>query len=150
MIYEEQALYTTTPSPKSVLVPKFFQMILLCLLFYLGIVINLNLLRVDDETAFLVKIITIVLLVLLAIIQMILYATKLEKYVFYQDRIVKGKDVAYYRDMATISVKKGFLDKLFNTGTIVVSQGFELKHLSNYMQVYNYLLQLIQRSRFYF
>ena len=145
----EQPLYIAYKDVKRVLFPKFLLLIGLGVLFYLGILLNLYLLRVWDKT--LICVFSLVLIILLIVIQMFLIFKKIKAngYAMYSNRIEFGNKSVYYGNVKNIYYKREFIDKLFDTGTIFLYPYLKIEKIKNSVNVYEYMKKLIQTMPVY-
>lgn len=119
----ENPQYSIGTDVRRLLLVQFLKVIGLCILFYIGIVINLKLFNIEISSTLNILIIAIVLGLLIAQLA-ITYAKSLKpQYFFYADRIEfagKNPKVIYFRDVSNVSSKRDLLDKLIGTGTIII------------------------------
>ncbi len=145
----EQPLYVVYQDSKRVLIPKAVQLIILGGLFYFGLMLNLYLLRVED--AKLINLFAIVGITVLIILQLLLISRKIktEGYVFYSNRVEFGKKSVFYGNIRNIYFKRGLLDKMFGTGTIVLHPYMDIKKIKNSNQIYFYVQKLVRTRPVY-
>ena len=145
----EQPLYIAYKDVKRVLFPKFLLLVGLGVLFYLGVLLNLYLLRVRDKT--MICVLSIVVIVLLIGIQMfmIFKRIKTNSYAIYSNRIEFGNKSVYYGNVRNLYYKRNFIDKLFDTGTIFLYPYLKIEKIKNSVNVYAYMKKLIQTMPVY-
>jgi len=119
-------------------------------LFYLGIQLNLYLLEVPISTFTAVLIISA--LFILFVFESIMTYSKADRltYYFHDDKLtVQNKELRSidYLDVQNTSIKQNLVDKVFNTGTIILAPDFSIKFINNSSQLYNWINQLVARSR---
>jgi hypothetical protein len=145
----EQPQYALKQDLKRVLIPKIFQLVGLAVVFYFAIWLNLFLLGVEDSTKLYVIIGAAILLVIAVIVEIILVIRKINKnkYLFYPARVeFRGKAMTYV-NVTNVSFRQNFLDKMFNTGTIVLRPGFLIEKVPNLNEVYFYIQKVVQSAQ---
>ena len=146
---DEQPQYALKQDIKRVLIPKILQLISLGAVFYFAIWLNLFLLEVEDSIKFYVTIGAIIVLVIAVILEIILLIQKTNKnkYLFYSAQVgFKGKEMPYV-NVVHVSFRQNFIDKIFNTGTIILYPDFLIEKVPNLNQVYFYVQKLIQSAK---
>lgn len=143
-------LYSLKPNIKRIIIPKIVKLLALCIVFYLGIWVNLLLL--DLELSGYIKILIAAILVVLFAMEPILSYSKASKisYNFFDDRIsLEGKkqQSILYRDVTDMALRQNFTDKPFNTYSLMLEPDFRISFINNGSQVYVYLQKLVQRAR---
>lgn len=139
------AQYQTSSNSARIIIPKLLQLLGLGGLFYLGVWLNLYLLKV--EAVLVISIISISIIFVLVIIQTVLSLKKTKKtYLFFRDRLQTDQQFIYYANIQNMEIKQTFADKLFKTGTLLIYPGFEMKYISNYQQIYDYIQKLRQMT----
>jgi|GEM_PF-6649890 len=144
--------YTIREHPLRAALPQFFKLAFLCTIFYVGILMNLYLLRIETS-----KYITILIWVMLGIIillQVILTYVRASKitYLVFQNRIESPstkQTPIFYPNIASSKIKKGFFDTFFSTGTIVFEPKFTIKNIKTPEEIHNYINQMISYSKNY-
>ncbi len=150
IIFKKMLLYTLKPNKKRAIIPKVISVLFLCILFYLGIQLNLYLLEVPISTFTAVLIISA--LFILFVFESIMTYSKADRltYYFHDDKLtVQNKELRSidYLDVQNTSIKQNLVDKVFNTGTIILAPDFSIKFINNSSQLYNWINQLVARSR---
>ena len=145
----EQPQYALKQDLKRVLIPKIFQLVGLAVLFYFAVWLNLFLLEVEDSIKLYVTIGAIIILVIAVVLEIILVIQKIDKnkYLFYAARVeYKGKAMPYV-NVNNVSFRQDFIDKIFNTGTIVLYPDFLIEKIPNLNEVYFYVQKLVQSNQ---
>lgn len=145
----EAPLYVLKPKKSRILVPNGIKLLLLSIAFYVGVLINVNLLNLAIPSY--INILIIVILVLLIGIESILTFVRLSRiqYTFFQTRMqVSGPKEQYvmFSNIQTASSSQSFFDKLFGTGTIIIGT-YKMKAMPNVPQNLQYVQSLIQASK---
>ena len=144
----EQPLYNAYESKRRVLIPKLFSLLFLSFIFYLGVLINISLLKLDagQETA--LKTGALLLLAALIVIgTLFAYRKTRQPYLFYRNRITHGKETMYYLNIPYTSSSKNFLDRIFKTYSIQLGKTFLLRCIPETIQLSDYLQQLIEFAK---
>lgn len=141
--------YTLKPDLKRIMIPQLLKLIVLCGIFYSGIIFNLKILKIDAPIH--INILVIIVLFILVLLQTILSHVKSSKleYKFYQDRIEFNNNKIYYKEIPEIKLKQNFFDKLFDTKTIILGK-FKISAITNYNEMYAYIEKLAQAVRGYY
>ena len=145
----EQPQYTLKQSMKRILIPKTFQLIGLGAVFYFAIWLNLYLLAAKDSTKMYVTFGAFVVLIIAVIVQIILIVLKVNKnkYSFYPNKLeFKGQTIPYV-NITNVSFSRNFLDKIFDTGTIILYPDFKIENVPNLNQVFIYVQKLVQIAK---
>jgi hypothetical protein len=146
----EPPQYVCRPNVRKSTYLMLIKMIPLCLVFYVGVLVNFYLL--DFKAPFSVHVLVVaILIVIVAMYTTLSYVnTSKTEYLFFLNRIEKidkrNKEIALAQ-IRTSRVVRGFLDKSFNTGSIVLSPGLVIKDIDNVDQIYQYLQNLIRYAR---
>ncbi len=143
-------LYTLKPNKKRAIIPRTIILFLLCVLFYLGIQLNLYLLEL--EIADYIAILIMLTLFLLFALESLLNYSKIARitYYFFDDKITlqdKESKSLFYYNINNITIKRNLIDRLFNTATIVLAPGFSIKFINHYSQLHNWINQLVERAK---
>lgn len=139
------AEYQISSNSARIIVPKLLQLLGLGALFYIGVWLNLFLLKV--EAVVLISIISISIILVLVIIQAVLSLKKTKKtYLFFNDRVQTDQQFIHYANIQNMEIKQTFADKVFKTATLMISPGFKMRYISNYKQIYDYIRKLRQMA----
>ena len=71
-------------------------------------------------------------------------------YSFFDDKLTiqnKESKSIFYQNIENLTVKQNLADKVFDTATITLTPEFSIKFINNYSQLYNWIKQLVERSR---
>lgn len=140
--------YSTKPNTTRILFPKIALLLVLSALLYFGV--RINFIVFNKEFPMMVNISVIVVVVVFAVIEVILTnkRAKDNRVYFFNDRIeIRGKG-SFTIGLSTISnidVKKNLVDKLLNTGTVVLSTGQTIENINYPERIKAYILQLMGR-----
>jgi len=144
--------YSVKPSVSRTLFPQFFKLAALWVAFYFGVWINFFLLQMDFPLWLTILLITILIILFFA--QLAITKSKVDKYHydFFSNRVEfygeKLKSIMY-SDIEEIKTSKNIFDSIFGTGTVILSKNFKITNVKNYIEIQNYLNQLIQNFRAY-
>lgn len=148
---EEQPQYVLKPNLKRLFIPQIFKLAALGAMLYLGVYVNIVLLGIDVSKSAFHIIDAAVALVVAADLAMIYMRYLKCAYYFYSSRVEvidKKTNVVYFSSAPALSFKRNFLDRVFNTGTILVGN-VELKSVENSNQVYFYIQKLMEYGKNY-
>ncbi|MBN2567326.1 hypothetical protein JXB02_04555 [Candidatus Woesearchaeota archaeon] len=142
--------YEVRQSLGRIIIPSFFHLVILCMVLYLGIWINLYLLKIKVGTD--VHIMIILAIDALMIVQLLIvwFRHKGVRYDFFLNRIdIMGEDPKeiYYAQVQYVNMKRDLWDKAFGTATLELSPSFAMPYVRNYPGVYTYLTKLIAYAR---
>src|SRR3989344_1970850 len=140
----EKPIYLLPQLIKRSMVPKIISLLALGLIFYLGVLLNVALLNLTAGQETLTKFGSLVLLLFLIAVGLFLSLRHShENYLFYPDRIEFYRKRIYYREIINTSHKQDFWDKVFKTNSYNLGNNFYLKHLSQQINMEDYLKQLL-------
>jgi hypothetical protein len=143
--------YILKPEVKRAVVPQLILVTILSIVFFIGIVINLKLLKYKTTPT--LYILVALVLIALSALQILLTYGKVSRteYMFYLDRIIEEKTqkTIMLKDVADISSKTGFWDKRFGTGDIILDPGFRIEGVENSNQIFFYIQKLVQNAKAY-
>ena len=145
---QEQATYVLAENKKRAIIPKIILLIILGIVFYLGILINVSLLKMSADQETTVKLTALIIVIILIILGIFLTIRKAKQtYQFYRNNIKKGKKQILYREIIDTTIKQNIIDKIFKTYSIPLSKKFQIKHIPQEVQIGNYLQQMINYVR---
>ena len=140
----DQPIYTLPQEKKRIIIPKIASFLILGFIFYLGVLLNIYLLSLQDSTALLVKIISISLILVIIIIGMMIDIKKAgQEYLFYPQQIVFGKEIIRLSQITEIKAERTYLDKLFKAYSLSLNSSFAIKNIPQEIQLQDYLQKLI-------
>ena len=91
------------------------------------------------------KLIAIIIMFIGAVL--IIAKTSKNKYLFYLNKIeFKSRQIPFV-NIKNVYLQKNFLDKIFNTGTIILYPDFKIEKISNVNQIFYYIQKLVQRAK---
>lgn len=134
--------YTARPKKARALLPEALKLLALGAVFYVGILLNMNLLEISFSAN--LNIIIMSAIAVLVALQLLLSYLSLSRtsYDFYLDRIeISGKRPrsAHYYDISAPKIMKGTFDRIFGTGSIILAPKMRLDHIDKPDAVLNYL-----------
>jgi hypothetical protein len=151
--------YLLRQDSMQVVVTRVMITLVLCTLFYVGVIINLTLLEqngfIDGVPGYL-HVLLLIVLVLLTVLQGILsyWKTQSTGYGFYADRLeYTGKKpfTIQYMMIKDMHIHQSFWDKPFQTASIVfedeAQRTVHMRSIKNFNQMYMYLQGLVSRYR---
>lgn len=151
MKYFDVPKYRIRPKPERFLMDKLLILLSLGILFYLGIYVNYYLL--DSTIPLYLNILFIVGIVLLVIMELLLCYVKYGNYAyeFYEQKLVVNDDKTHeilYSEIQHIHYSTNFLDRQFNTGSIVLElkskKNVKLKYLDSPNQAYTLMQKYVR------
>ncbi|MBI2112685.1 hypothetical protein HYT52_04080 [Candidatus Woesearchaeota archaeon] len=141
---QETPAYILSQSKARALVPKILSFFVLGVIFYLGVLLNLSLLELSSEVKDMVEIGSVGILVVVIILGIYLAIRRAwQQYLFYSTKIVQNKKSVEYVLITNVVPKKNLWDKMFKTQSYPLTKEFSLKHISDDIQLQNYLQQLV-------
>lgn len=144
----EQPLYILPQEKKRILIPKILILFSLGMIFYLGILFNISLLKLTTSTETTIKLISLIILIIVVVFGILLNFKKAkQKYFFYQNKIVFQKKEIPLSKITNIKPKQNFLDKLFKTYSLILNQEFKINNIPQKIQLQEYIQKLIAYSR---
>src|SRR3989344_6178848 len=130
------------------IVPRIVEFTCLGILFYIGVVANLLLLSFEESTNDLIKLISLILLLILAAVGIAISVHRSsQKYVFYANRLEFGPRGIFLKDVTKVQYKENIWDKTFHTYSIELTPYFVLRYLPIEKNITNYLNQMIAYNR---
>jgi len=149
--YFDVPKYRIRPRPERFLMNKLLILLGLGVLFYLGIYVNYYLL--DLSMPLYLNILFIFGILLLVIMELILCYVKYGNYAyeFYEEKLVVNDGKSHeipYSEIKHIHYSSNFLDKQFNTGSIVLEmkskKNIKLKYLDSPNQAYTLMQKYVK------
>ena len=147
----EQPQYILKPNLKRLFIPQIFKLVALGVFLYLGLYMNIVLLGIEVSKNTFYVVDAVVVLVVIADLIMLYLRYLRSEYDFYSDRIEirdKKEKVVYFSMISNLSFRRDFLDRMFNTCTILVGDA-EIKSVENSNQIYFYIQKLVSYGRSY-
>ncbi|HLD72621.1 MAG TPA: hypothetical protein VJA23_03470 [Candidatus Nanoarchaeia archaeon] len=144
----EPPVYILPQNKLRALAPKFITFLVLGVIFYLGVWLNLSLMELTSSTENLIQTISLILLLFIIILGIYLAIHRANQpYKFYRNRLWIHKKELYYINIIIIVTKRDLWDKLFKTYSIALGNQFYLRHISNNIQISDYLQQLVDYAK---
>ena len=141
----ELPTYSTKPNITRILFPKIALLLLLSSILYTGVRINFVVFNMTFPMV--ANAIVILIIIILALIEIVNTEKKAKdsKIYFFNSRIeVRGKEetTIILNTINNIEIKKSMVDKLLNTGTLVLNTGQTIKDIKYPERIRDYILQL--------
>lgn len=135
--------YKLSPVTKRYLIPRVLLIVFLGALLYFGIMLNLNLLKIELNIYY--KLSAILVSILLVIFASLEHYSKhlYSDYYFYSDRAYINNQWIFYKNVQKIDVKHSFLDRIFKTSTIIFGNA-KMKAIPDSQEIHNYIRNLVQ------
>jgi hypothetical protein len=142
------SLYQLDQKKSKAIVPKIIGLFLLGAIFYIGVLINVSLLRLTAKEETLGKLVGLFMVVAILILGIVLTFKHAKKqYLFFKDKIAFGKKDLPLSDVTNTTSKQNLWDKMFKTYHINAGHHFALRHISKETQVETYLQQLVAYAK---
>lgn len=144
----EQPLYVLHQKTSRAVLPKLITLVILSIIFYVGVLLNVNLLDLSASQETSIQIGTFAFLLLVVIIGVILAGKKAHTpYLFYRAKITHGKKEIAYTAVINTQPTTDFLGKMFKTYSMNLGNDFHLRHISNETQIQDYIKQMMQYAK---
>ena len=144
----EQPLYLLPQRKRRAIIPQTIILIILGVIFYMGILLNISLLELRGSQETSIKTISLIIICFIIIIGIILVVRRTAApYRFYRNRIIHLNRSIYYSEITATNSTKNWLDGLFNTYCVKLSNQFTLHNISQSTQIQTYLQQMIQYAQ---
>jgi hypothetical protein len=145
---EPQPLFILPQQKSRILVPKIISFLFLSIIFYLGILVNISLLKLAAPTESTIKLSSLIVLILVVIFGIAFNIKKSrQKYFFYQNKIVFKKKEILLSEITDIKPRQNLLDKLFKTHSLILNQQFKINNIPQKIQLQGYIQKLIDYSK---
>ena len=145
---EPQPLYILSQEKKRALIPKILTFLFLGIIFYLGVLLNISLLKLTASAEITIKLVSSIVLTLIVISGILLNLKKAkQKYFFYQSKITFKKKELLLSKITRVESKQNFLDKLFKTYSLTLNQKFKINNIPQKTQLQEYIHKLIAYSQ---
>ncbi len=144
----ERTLYSSIQKKKRVIIPKIFTLISLSIIFYIGVLLVISLLKLEasQETTF--KISTLIFLILIVFLGIFLsHKHSKKRYIFYKDRIFFNKKEIRYVDINKVINKQNIWDKMFKTYSLKLSKNFSIRHISKEIELESYTKEMVRYAK---
>jgi hypothetical protein len=147
----QKPIYILPQLKARVIIPKIVTFFALGVIFYLGILLNISLLDLSADQQTIAKLGSLAILVIVIVVGIIMAVSYAgTRYFFYPDRIVFNKKLIALHEISNTTPQRDFFDKIFKTYSINLGKHFIIKHISNKVQIEQYLKQLIAYSNHQF
>ena len=144
----EQPIYVLPQIKKRALIPKVVSLLVLSTIFYLGVLLNVSLLKLSGTEETVIRLVALILLLSVIVIGVYISLHQANQpYKFYRKGIlVRGKMVSYGNIMNT-EPKITLFDKMFKTYSINLGNGNFLRNINQQVQIKDYLEKLINYAK---
>ena len=143
----EQPLYIFHQKESRAVLPKILSLLFLSTIFYLGILVNISLLKLDGTQETAVKSISLLLLIVLTGIGTLLAVRHARHpYYFYRNRIVHNEKVIYYQSIHPVR-QEHFFDRFFKTYALNLGGNFFIRHIPGDVDLESYSKKMADYSR---
>ncbi len=144
----QQPLYVLHQKTGRAVLPKLIILLVLGVIFYIGVLLNVNLLDLSASQETSIQIGTFAFLLLVIIIGVILAGKKAHvPYLFYNTKIIHGKKEIAYSAILNTQSHSDFLGKIFKTYSMNLGNDFHLRHIPQEVQIKEYIEQMMQYAK---
>lgn len=145
---ELPALYILSQKKKRSIIPNLFSFLFLGIIFYLGVLLNLSLLKLTASAEKNIKLASLILLAVVVVFGLLLnFRKSKQKYFFYQDKITFQKKEIRLSEITDIKPEQNFLDRLFKTYSLALNTKFTIKNIPQETRLQEYIQKLIIYAR---
>jgi len=145
---DQQPQYVFKSKAMKILLPKVLTLIILAALFYVGILVNIGLLKLDGETETIVKSSGLLIMALLVIVGALLNVKKAKTpYKYFPQQITHGKSKISYADIPSVEKKQSIMDKIFGTYTLKLSKKFSIEGIPKDVDLKSYTDQMVSYNK---
>jgi hypothetical protein len=143
----EQPVYVLPLDKKRVLIPKIVSLLVLGIIFYLGVLLNINLLKLKATEDTIIQVIALIFVLTIIILGTFLsYKQAKTEYAFYRNHLTGYKKDIPYQTIIKVDIKQNILDKAFRTYSLDLGSG-KIEYIPNAIQIQDYVQQLVSYSR---
>ncbi len=144
----EPPLYVLHQKTSRAVIPKVITLLFLSALFYVGVLLNVNLLELQPSEETTIQISALAFLIVVIIIGIILAVRKAHQpYNFYRSKIVHGKKEIAYTTIANTVPARDLLGKIFKTYSVNLGNDFHLRHIADEVKIEDYLKQMMEYAK---
>lgn len=144
----EQVLYSFKAKKSRILIPKMFQLIVLSVLFYFGVLLNMGLLKLDAETETMIKSSALLIIAFLVLIGFLINFKKAyDAYKYFQHEIKHGHKSISYSEIQNFERKQNLVDNMFSTYSLKLSKKFTIEAIPNNIDLVSYTQQMVNYSK---
>ena len=144
----EQPLYVLHQKTSRAVLPKLITLVILSIIFYVGMLLNVNLLDLSAQQETTIQMGTFTFLLMVVIIGIILAGKKAHTpYLFYRTKITHGKKEILYSAILSTESQYDVLGKIFKTYSMNLGNDFHLRHISNETPIQDYIKQMMQYAK---
>jgi hypothetical protein len=139
----EQPSYILQKHKPRALIPPICSFIILSIVFYLSILLNLQLLEFPAKHEELVRLISLILILLLDCISIYLAIQKSKQlYLFYLKNITHNNKQINYTQITQPKKDQNIYDKIFHTYSLQLSDKFTIHHIPQETDIQTYIQQM--------
>ncbi len=139
----EQPSYILQKQKPRALIPPIASFIILSIIFYLGILLNLQLLEFQAADEELTRLISLILILLLDCVSIYLAIQKSKQpYLFYRTKITHNNKEITYSSITAPTSHQNLSDKLFHTYSLQLSDSFTIHHIPKETDIQTYIQQM--------
>ena len=123
-------------------------LLFLSAIFYVGVLLNVNLLDLSATQETTIQIGALAFLLAVIIIGLLLAVRKARRpYLFYHSKITQGKKEIAYASMVNTEPASGILGKMFKTYSINLGDDFHLRHIPQEIKIQDYIKQMREYAK---
>jgi len=139
----EQPSYILQKHKPRALIPPICSFIVLSIIFYLGILLNLQLLEFQAADEELARLISLILILLLDCISIYLAIQKSKQpYLFYRTYILHNNKQLPYTSITQPKPEQNLYDKIFHTYSLQLTDTFTIHHIPKETDIQTYINQM--------
>src|SRR3989338_6156188 len=143
----EQPSYILQKHKPRALIPPICSFIVLSIIFYLGILLNLQLLEFQAADEELARLISLILILLLDCLSIYLAVQKSNQpYLFYRTSIEHNNQQPLYTSITQSQQEQNLLDKFFHTYSVQLTDKLTIHHIPTEIDIQTYIQQLRDRK----
>jgi len=144
MLPNEIPIYTLTQNKSRAIIPSAITLIVLGIIFYLGVLLNISLLRLATAKEDITRILALILLLFLITLGIFLsWHQAKQNSIFYRQFLILKKKEVFYANMLLGQSKQDIWDKLFKTYSLSLGRNVFLRNIPQEVDIANYLQQLV-------
>ena len=148
MLPNEPPIYTLPQNKSRAIIPSAITLIILGIIFYLGVLLNMSLLRLATAEEDIIRILALVLLLFLIILGIFLsWHQSKQNYIFYRQFLFIKKKEVFYANMLLGQPKQDIWDKMFHTYSLSLGRNVFLRNIPQEVNIAGYLQQLVSYSQ---
>ena len=147
-ILSEPPLYVLHQKTSRAVIPKLVILLFLSAIFYVGVLLNINLLELQPAQETTAQMGALIFLVIIIVIGLIIALKRARRpYSFYHTKIVHGTKEIFYSAILNTEPHYDFLDRMFKTYSMNLGSDFHLHHISQEIKIRDYIRQMMEYSK---